>query len=693
MSSKKQEKETIYVNRELSWLKFNQRVLEEAQNPKVPLCERMSFLSIFQSNLDEFFMVRVGSLEDQKLLSKEVRENKTNMTPQEQIDAICKGVEKLNKTKDFIYAQVMEEVAAQGVRLVDFRSLSNGEAKYLETYFMQEIVPLLSVMIVGRKQPFPFLKGQEIYALAILGTKSGKEKIGIIPCNSDVFQRVIPIPGSSNTYILSEELILHFLPKVFEDYKVLEKTVMRVTRNADIDVHKVYDEDLDYRDQMAQVVKLRKKLAPVRLEMTRDIAPKMVKKICEYCELESQRVFYSKSPLDLSFLFQIQDSLRGNPELVYEKRIPQQSAMVDADKPILPQILEKDILLSYPYESIRPFLKMLQEAAEDPKVISIRMTLYRLAKNSKVVEALVEAAENGKQVDVLVELKARFDEANNIEWSRRLEEAGCHVVYGVDGLKVHSKLCQITRKEENEIQYITQIGTGNYNEKTARLYTDLSLLTAKKEIGEEAAKVFQALLLGQTVEETKHLLVAPKCLQAPVLQMIQQEIEEAQAGREAYIGVKVNSLTDKKIIDKLVEASQAGVKIDMVVRGICCLKSGIEGYTENIHIRSIVGRFLEHSRIYIFGTANRDKIYIASADYMTRNTLRRVEVAAPIYDERLKLRIREMFITMLSDNVKGRVQQPDGSYCLPKEVETPLNSQEYFFEEAYIAAEVRAKEN
>lgn len=693
MSSKKQEKETIYVNRELSWLKFNQRVLEEAQNPKVPLCERMSFLSIFQSNLDEFFMVRVGSLEDQKLLSKEVRENKTNMTPQEQIDAICKGVEKLNKTKDFIYAQVMEEVAAQGVRLVDFRSLSNGEAKYLETYFMQEIVPLLSVMIVGRKQPFPFLKGQEIYALAILGTKSGKEKIGIIPCNSDVFQRVIPIPGSSNTYILSEELILHFLPKVFEDYKVLEKTVMRVTRNADIDVHKVYDEDLDYRDQMAQVVKLRKKLAPVRLEMTRDIAPKMVKKICEYCELESQRVFYSKSPLDLSFLFQIQDSLRGNPELVYEKRIPQQSAMVDADKPILPQILEKDILLSYPYESIRPFLKMLQEAAEDPKVISIRMTLYRLAKNSKVVEALVEAAENGKQVDVLVELKARFDEANNIEWSRRLEEAGCHVVYGVDGLKVHSKLCQITRKEENEIQYITQIGTGNYNEKTARLYTDLSLLTAQKEIGEEAAKVFQALLLGQTVEETKHLLVAPKCLQAPVLQMIQQEIEEAQAGREAYIGVKVNSLTDKKIIDKLVEASQAGVKIDMVVRGMCCLKSGIEGYTENIHIRSIVGRFLEHSRIYIFGTANRDKIYIASADYMTRNTLRRVEVAAPIYDERLKLRIREMFITMLSDNVKGRVQQPDGSYCLPKEVETPLNSQEYFFEESYIAAEVRAKEN
>ena len=693
MSGKKQERETIYVNRELSWLKFNQRVLEEAQNSQVPLCERMSFLSIFQSNLDEFFMVRVGSLEDQKLLPKEERENKTNMTPQEQIDAICKGVDRLNKTKDYIYGQIMEEVAAEGVRLVDFRSLSNGEAKYLETYFMQEIVPLLSVMIVGRKQPFPFLKGQEIYALAILGTKSGKEKIGIIPCSSDVFKRVIPIPGSSNTYILSEELILHFMPKVFQDYKVLEKTIMRVTRNADIDVHKVYDEDLDYRDQMAQVVKLRKKLAPVRLELTRDIAPKMVKKLCEYCDLEGERVFYSKSPLDLSFLFQIQDSLRGNPNLVYEKRIPQPSVMVEQDKPMLAQILQKDILLSYPYESIRPFLKMLQEAAEDPKVISIRMTLYRLAKNSKVVEALVEAAENGKQVDVLVELKARFDEANNIEWSRTLEDAGCHVVYGVDGLKVHSKLCQITRKEENEIQYITQIGTGNYNEKTARLYTDLSLMTANKEIGQEAAKVFQALLLGQTVEETKHLLVAPKCLQAPVLEMIQQEIKKAQSGEEAYIGVKVNSLTDKKIIDKLVEASKAGVTIDMVVRGMCCVKAGIEGETENIHIHSIVGRFLEHSRIYIFGTPNRDKIYIASADFMTRNTLRRVEVAAPIYDSQLKNRIREMFITMLSDNVKGRVQQPDGSYCLPKEVDTPLDSQEYFLEEAYIAAQVKAQEN
>lgn len=678
--------EDIYINRELSWLKFNERVLEEARDERVPLCERLTFLSIFQSNLDEFFMVRVGSLEDQKLLPELIRENKTNMTAQEQIDAICQRVRQLNRCKDAVYEELSEQVRAHGVKLTDFRSLTKAEGKYLEDYFHQEIEPLLSVMVVGRKQPFPFLKGQDIYALAILETKGGKAKIGIIPCSSAVFPRLIQIPGAEGTYMLAEELILHFLPLTFHGYKVREKTLLRVTRNADIDVQKVYDEDLNYRDQMAEVVKLRKKLAPVRLELTRDIAPKMVKTICEYCELEEKQVFYSKAPLELSFLFQIEDVLRKDEKLVFPRRVPQQSALVDKNRPMIPQIMENDILLSYPYESIRPFLRLLQETARDPKVISIRMTLYRLAKNSKVVEALVEAAENGKQVDVLVELKARFDEANNIEWSRRLEEAGCHVVYGIDGLKVHSKLCLITRKDKNKLCYITQIGTGNYNENTARLYTDLSLMTARKEIGEEAAKVFQELLLGQVVEKTEYLLAAPKCLQHPVLAMIDEEIAHAKAGEPAYIGVKINSLTDKKIIDKLVEASQAGVKIDMVIRGICCLQSGILGKTDNIRILSIVGRYLEHSRIYIFGTEERDKIYISSADFMTRNTLRRVEIAVPILDEKLKCRVREMFITMLSDNVKARVQQPDGTYRLPKYVESPLNSQEYFFAEAYEAA-------
>lgn len=676
----------LYENRELSWLKFNERVLEEAEDTSVPLCERMTFLSIFQSNLDEFFMVRVGSLEDQKLLSQKLRENKTNMTAGEQIEAILKRVAELNERKDAVYASIMKEVGEEGVHLTDFKALAKSESKYLEEYFMKEIVPLLSVMIVGRKQPFPFLKGQEIYALAVLGTRNGKKKIGIIPCSSSVFPRLIRIPTKDDTYMLVEELILHFLPKVYKDYKVLEKSVIRVTRNADIDFNAVYDEDLDYRDKMAQIVKLRKKLAPVRLELSRDINEDMIKQVCEYAEMEEPHVFLNQAPLDLSFLFQIEDILRKDANLVYQRRVPQPSPMLKSNEHIIPQILDHDVLLSYPYESIKPFLQMLQDAARDPEVISIRMTLYRLARNSKVVEALTEAAENGKQVDVLVELKARFDEANNIEWSRTLEDAGCHVVYGIDGLKVHSKLCLITRKVGDEIQYITQVGTGNYNEKTSRLYTDLSLITADKRIGEEAAKVFQAILLGSVVEDMEHLLVAPKCLQNKILAMIENEIQIAKEGKPAYIGIKINSLTDKKIIDKLIDASRAGVKIDMVIRGINCLRSGIPGDTDNIHIVSIVGRFLQHSRIYIFGTHDRDKVYIASADFMTRNTLRRVEVAAPLYDETVKNKVRKMFATMLRDNVKAREQQPDGSYQKLSMVGPVLNSQEYFYEEAYMEA-------
>lgn len=675
----------VYVNREISWLKFNERVLEEAQNENSPLCEKLSFLAIYQSNLDEFFMVRVGSLEDQKLLTGDQRENKTKLSPQEQIDAILENVTKLNAIKDNIYENLMKDVEKEGFRLVRYADLSKADAKYLDSYFTQEILPLLSVMIVGRKQPFPFLKNREIYALAILERK-GKKKLGIIPCESGMLPRLVALPGVPGSYILLEELILHYTPGLFKGYKVQEKTLMRITRNADIDVSKVYDEDLNYRDQMEQVVKLRKKLAPVRIEFTRDISQKMVGEVCDYCELDEKHVFYSKSPLELSFVFQIQDKLRDRQELFFEKRVSQQSPDLDVMKPLIPQILEKDVLLSYPYESIRPFLNLLQEAARDPKVNAIRMTLYRLAKNSKVVEALVEAAENGKQVEVLVELKARFDEENNIEWSRTLEDAGCHVVYGVDGLKVHSKLCLITRKDEGKIQYITQIGTGNYNEKTSRLYTDLSLMTANEEIGKDAMKVFQSILIGNTVSHADHLLVAPECLQAPVLKMIDDEIAIAKNGQPAYIGVKINSLTDKKIIDKLVEASKSGVKIELIVRGICCLIAGIPGETENIHIRSIVGRFLEHSRIYIFGTPDRDKIYIASADFMTRNTLRRVEVAAPIYDEKIKQRIRDMFGLMMRDNMQARIQQPDGTYMKQNRDAEEINSQEMQYAEAYERA-------
>ena len=673
----------VYMNRELSWLKFNERVLEEAENKKVPLCERLTFASIYQSNLDEFFRVRVGSLVDQMLLGGKIRDNKTKMTAKEQIEEVLHQVMKLNRRKDAVYDAIMGQLEDYGVRLVDFRKISKKESEYLEKYFLSEIAPVISPTIVGKRQPFPFLKNNEIYAVVVLQTKSGKEKLGIIPCSNTGFKRLVELP-TAGTYMLAEELILHYIPEVFERYNIKAKSLIRVTRNADIDADALYDEDLDYRDFMAELIKRRKKLAPVRLELTREMDGEIVDVLCDYLELDSDYVFQVQAPLDLSFVFEIQDTLRKTPELFYEKRVPQKSSQFRDGEPVFPQIREKDKLLSYPYESMKPFLNFLREAANDKEVISIKMTLYRVAKHSKIVEYLIDAAENGKEVLVLVELKARFDEENNIEWSRRLEDAGCRVIYGLDGYKVHSKLCLVTRKSEGQVEYYTQIGTGNYNEKTARLYTDLSLMTANVEIGLEAAKVFQALSMEETVDNVQHLLVAPRCLQNKVLSMIDEESACAKEGKEAYIGLKMNSLTDKKIIDKLIEASQAGVKIDMVIRGICCLIPGVKGKTENIQVRSIVGRFLEHSRIYIFGTQEREKVYIASADFMTRNTLRRVEVATPIYDKDLKMQLEEMFITMLSDNQKARQEDSRGNYEIAEAQETPLNSQEFFYEQAYM---------
>lgn len=673
----------IYMNRELSWLKFNERVLEEAENPEVPLCERLTFASIYQSNLDEFFMVRVGSLYDQTLLDKKICENKTGMTSQEQIDAILKQTKLINKRKEAVYEELMARVAEQKIRILRFNELDEDGARYLEGYFKSEIAPLISPTVIGRRQPFPFLKNKEIYAVAVLGAKGKKDRLGIIPCTSNIFGRLIAVPGIPGTYMLAEELILHIAPVVFKGYKIKSKSLLRITRNADIDADALYDEDLDYREFMAGLIKQRKKLAPIRLELSRDMDKKGIAVLCEYLELDENHVFMSSTPLDLSFVFQIQDLLRKNPELYFPKRTPQKSDQFQDGKSIIAQIKEEDKLLSYPYESIRPFLHLLTEAAEDPNVISIKMTLYRVAKQSKVVEALIEAAENGKEVVVLVELRARFDEENNIEWSRRLEDAGCQVIYGLDGYKVHSKLCLITRKNAGQVEYITQIGTGNYNEKTSRLYTDLSLMTSNVEIGLEASNVFQALSKGEVVEHTRHLLVAPKCLQNKVLDMLDEEIAHARNGEEAYAGFKLNSLTDKKIIDKLIEASEAGVKIDMIIRGICCLIPGVEGKTENIRIISIVGRFLEHSRIYIFGSKERRKYYIASADFMTRNTVRRVEVAAPVYNDKLKTKLQEMFDVMLSDNQKARKLEADGNYHRVSNDLTPVNAQEYFYAEAY----------
>ena len=680
----------VYMNRELSWLKFNERVLEEAENPEVPLCERMTFVSIYQSNLDEFFRVRVGSLQDQMLISTEIRENKTKMTSAEQIRAIIKEVKKLNQRKDKAYEKLMKKIEEYGITLINHASAKSEEKKFLEKYFMKEIMPLSSPTIVGKRQPFPFLKNGEIYAVVVLETRNKKERIGIIPCSNNMLTRMVELPGGKGRYMLIEDLILHYIGKVFKGYKVKGKSLLKVVRNADIDADAAYDEDLDYREFMEDLMKQRKKLSQVRIDLSREMDETVVDALCRYLDVTPDRVFRSEAPLDVSFVFQLQDLLRRNTELFYEKRVPQKSPEFKDGQSILQQITQEDKLLSYPYDSIRPFLKMLTEAAEDDSVISIKMTLYRLAKQSKGIEALCEAAVNGKEVVVLVELRARFDEENNIRWSRMLEEAGCQIIYGLEHYKVHSKLCLITRRGENGIQYITQIGTGNYNEKTARLYTDFSLMTANEQIGMDAARVFQALAKGEVVENMEHLLVAPKCLQSKVIEKIEEQIQKQKNGETAYIGLKMNSLTDKRIIDKLIDASKAGVKIDMIVRGICCLIPGVEGETENIHVISVVGRFLEHSRIYIFGNGEEAQYYIGSADFMTRNTVKRVEVAAPVYSERLKKRLQDLFDLMLSDNKKARKEDAKGTYSVVECKGQPINSQELLYQEAYAKAAVNS---
>jgi polyphosphate kinase len=673
------------MNRELSWLKFNERVLNEAGNPRVPMAERLTFASIYQSNLDEFYMVRVGTLMDQMDSPEDIRENKTNMTSEEQVNAILEATRELDLKKARIYEQLMGELEPKGIRLINFNRLSDEEGKLLETYFDQEIAPYLSANIISKQQPFPFLKNKDIYATVLLGTKgkkSRKTKTAIIPCSNNVFKRLIEIPTRPGTFMLSEDIILHFLPKLFTKYVILEKSLLRITRNADIDTETIYDEDLDYRDAMENLIKQRKRMNPVRMELSRKLNKKLINDICKYINIDKSHVFISDVPLDMSFVFSIQNFLRkkNQEELFYQKRSPRTTKQLDEKKSLIAQIEEKDVLLSYPYENIKTFTNMLHEAAKDDSVVSIKMTLYRLADRSQIVDAMVEAAENGKEVVVLVELRARFDEESNIEYSRKLEDAGCHVIYGLNGFKVHSKLCLIIRKTEEGLSYITQIGTGNYNEKTSKLYTDLSLITANAEIGGEAAEVFACLLRGETVDSTKSLLVAPNCLQNKILDMIDEEIEQAKIGQPAYIGIKINSLTDKVIIEKLVQASKAGVKIEMIIRGICCLVPGVKDYTENITIISIVGRFLEHSRIYRFGTKDREKVYIASADYMTRNTVRRVEVAVPVYDNALREKLDAMFEIMMKDDEKGKILTPNGTYIDRDLKGEKMNSQEYFCE-------------
>ena len=665
-------------NRELSWLKFNDRVLLQGKDPKVPLAEKLNFISIYQTNLDEFFRVRLGSLYDQMLFYPSARENKTNMTAEEQLHACFIKIRQLNKKKDRIYKKVMSKLEDYDFRLVKFDDLKSKEdIRYLDTYFDRSILPLLSPQVISKRQPFPFLNNGELYIAAQLESKKGKRKLGIISIVHNVDSRLIRLP--SGLFILLEDVLFHYLPQVFAHQKVIKASVVRVTRSADIDEEEVEDQQ-DYRSMMESLIKQRRKLRPLRLEYTEGLDDLELEMMAKFLDLDKKQLFASQSPLEFSFFGEIRDYLKvSHPELFYKPNIPKNSPLVENRTPMIKQVLKHDIFLAYPFESMAPFLRLLDEAASDPSVASIKMTLYRVAKNSKVVKSLIKAVENGKEVVVLVELRARFDEENNIQQSKALEAAGAHVIYGLDGYKVHSKLCLITYMDKSEVKYITQIGTGNYNEKTATLYTDLCLMTCKREIGEDANNVFNHLAQGQTIHDVQELMVAPHAMISRICDYIDEQINLAKQGKPAYVGFKCNSVTSRKMIDKLIEASCAGVKIDLIVRGICCIVPGVKGQTENINIISIVGRYLEHSRIYIFG-AKDPKVYISSADLMTRNLERRVEIAAPIYDEGIKKTILRMFECMLNDNVKACKLLSDGKYKRIKNNLPEMNSQEHFFE-------------
>ncbi len=669
-------------NRELSWIKFNKRVLEEATAPETPLLERLSFSAIYQSNLDEFFMVRVGSVTDKAKENNSKKDNFSGMTPSQQLDAIFTAVRRLQPNVEDALLSTMKELEPYGFEHVSFDNATKEEQAFLEMYFKRELKPFISGIVVNDALPFPFLKNKEIYAVVQLAAKKGIS-IGIVPANTKSADRIIHLGRDGKRFILEEEVVLRFAHHMFKNYKVLDRALIRVTRSADI---MASGRGPEFRQRMEELVDKRKRLAAVRLEISDVFSRDALDYLCKKLKLKNVRVFTSRIPLDLSYLFTLQE-YDIDPKLHYAPRSPRKPSALSDTRPVFSQVKSKDILLSYPFESINlSFIRLLQESANDPKVTSIKITLYRLARNSKVIDALCTAAEQGKEVLVMIELRARFDEENNIEWSKQLQEAGVKVIYGPKEYKAHSKLLLITRKAQGgNFDYVTQIGTGNYNEKTSALYTDLMLLTADREIAADAEAVFNGLLNGTFVEKTNKLLVSPLALRPQVLSMMDEQIALAKNGGDGYIAAKVNSLNDPVIIDKLVEASQAGVKIELIIRGICCLIAGVQGYTENITVRSIVGRFLEHSRIFIFGKDGADqKIYIGSADYMSRNTIRRVEVAAPVEDERLKRRIREMFRVMMRDNVKARIMLSDGSYIHERRnPESPLNSQEYFYDEAY----------
>ncbi len=674
-------------NRELSWLRFDQRVLEEARDKSVPLLERMKFVAIFTSNLDEFFMIRVGSLYDMVQTDEKHRDSRSGMTPQEQLDAIYEAVAPLYKERDKTYTEIKKELSPYGICGLDFKELEADEKKYVKKYFKEQILPVLSPQIVDSSHPFPHLLNKDIYVTASLNKK--EQMLGIVPVPTYVSD-ILMLPGHDIRYIRMEKVIMEYLHLVFDQYEVSDPNYICVTRNADVSPN---DEALevtdDFRKLMQNTLHKRRRMAVVRLETAEKLSAKMQEYFCEKFKITPAQIFRTKMPMKLDYMFSIAGNLPESMKrsLVYEPFSPQKSAHVQEGS-MLKQVKKQDILLFYPYESMDPFLKLIKDASADPNVMTIKITIYRLAKKARLVEYLCAAAENGKEVTVLIELRARFDEQNNIDWSERLEEAGCRVIYGFDGYKVHSKICLITYRNRNEIQYITQVGTGNYNEKTAAMYTDLSLMTADPRIGQDAAEFFKNMSIGNLQGSYQYLIVSPVSLKSSILQMMDEEIRKGKDGR---IVMKMNSVTDVDFIRKVSEASRAGVRVDLIVRGICCILPGVPEYTENVRVMSVVGRYLEHPRIFSFGTGKEQKIYIGSADMMTRNTEKRVEVACPVLDEQIRRQINHDLKVMLSDNVKARVMQKDGTYTKRKLKDESsgkmIDSQAVFMEEALKAAE------
>ena len=675
----KKEMQNYTQNRELSWLKFNQRVLEEAKDSSVPLLERMKFVSIFTSNLDEFFMIRVGSLYDMSLTDNSTIDSRSGMNPKEQLDAIFAAVAPLYKERDKTYSEIKKLLNPYGVCGLSIKELEQQEKKYVKKYFKDQILPILSPQIVDANHPFPHLLNKELYVIASL-KQNGTSMIGIVPVPQFVSD-ILYLPGHDIRYIRMEKVIMEYLDVVFDKYEVSNKNYICVTRNADVSPD---DEALeindDFRLLMQETLHKRRRMAVVRMETAEPLDKELEKDFCDKFKITPAQIYRTKMPMKLDYIFSIMDKVPASLKrsLIDEPFTPQPSRYL-TDGKVIPQVKKKDILLSYPYESMDPFLRMIKEAAYDPTVLTIRITIYRLAKKARLVEYLCAAAENGKEVTVLIELRARFDEQNNIDWSERLEEAGCRVIYGFEGYKVHSKICLITYRNRNNIEYITQVGTGNYNEKTATMYTDVSLITADKGIGEDAAVFFKNMSIGNLNGSYQHIIVSPTSLKPKVLSLMDEEIKKGTNGR---IIMKMNSVTDVDFIQKVSEASNAGVKVDLIVRGICCILPGVKGYTENLRVTSIVGRYLEHPRIFLFGTGADQKIYIGSADMMTRNTEKRVEVACPVYDETIRKQLTHMLKIMLADNVKARELKSDGKYYMKEKGTSKVNSQEYFMREA-----------